>query len=486
MLPYVQIGDIWQNKRYALTPEYQQETFQDVDITRGTANFIKAGLPINDEFILPLDQHPWHRQHTQSYCISVKLADGKRIIIPCMEMIRFYFGSSSGLLHRLFTSQVAFDHLWKSKHHNPRSGLLHLKLADGISGASASDIGRIALDHEALHAASMLFSTCQLALLNSQPVYPYTGFPFTGKTTLVASGKWLSRGWANNSTFVVYRLQTCSHPFPFKSLDYEVTDIKKVRSRKNKPADQTQADEEQKATGKSTHGGNQTLSDDDPGKSRSSQEHRVKRKSCFPDLDLKPIWRVRYDTVDAPSTLLKFTPGDEEVSVGESHGNSKVRAVDIVCQVNTSLSAHVGKLPQFVRDGIKAASDNAKLLAHNAGVELITLPGYSHPVFSLPYLIDENGEIDPVSFCLDGYGDNRSRRGCFVEIKEGGIPRCRVFIVECEDVAGEARVIDVDEFDLRMAMERLIDRRENQTNGCCGDEVRVSVHPSLDTSPTKS
>lgn len=459
MLPYIQIGDIWQNKRYALTPKYQQEFFRNLEITRETTNFIKAGLSVDNEFVLPLSQHPWHRQQTQSYCISVMLTNEKRIVIPCMEIIRFYFGSSSTLLHRLFSSQISFDQLWKTKHHNQKSGHLHLKLADGISGASASDIGRIALNQDARHAARMIFDTCLLALLPENPVYPYTGFPFTGKTDLIASGKWLFHSAGENSTFVVYRLESCSHPFPFSSLTYEATDSRKVKSRNKQAAEHSSSDEEQKTAGKTTCGGKQTLSEDDPGCSRASKELRTKTKPRFPDLASKAVWRERYDTVDAPVMLLKAAPEDEQISVGTAHGNSKVRAIDIVGQVSSDISAYEGKLPRFVRDGIKICMQNAKLDSLSAVANLITLPGYSHPVISLPHFVDENGEIDPISFCLDSYGEQRLRRGCSFEIKEGEKIFGRVFIVEGEMVANEPILINVQEFDLRRAMEKLVELR---------------------------
>lgn len=456
MLPYIQVGDIWQNKRHLHTPNYQQVLFKEVEITRETTNFIKAGLSIDNEFILPLNQHPWHRQQTQSYCISAKLANEKRIVIPCMEMIRFYFGSSSSLLHRLFSSQIGFDFLWKAVHLNQQTGHLHLKLANGISGASASDIGRIALNQDARHAARMIFDTCLLMLLPGNPVYPYTGFPFTGKTDLIASGKWLSYGAEANSTFIVYRLESCSHPFPFLSLTYEATDSQKVKSKKHQAVDQASVGEEQKAVGKSPRSGKQTLAEGDPGKSRSGKEIRMKTKPRFPDLASKAVWRERYDTVDAPALLLKGAPEDEQVSVGSSHGNTKVRSVDVVSQASADISAYEGKLPRFVRNGIKVAIQNAKLGSHNISTSLITLPGYSNPVISLPHLVDEDGEIDPVSFCLDSYGAQRPRRGCFVEIKEGEISRCQVFIVEGKNAVGVPILINVQEFDLKLVMGKLL------------------------------
>lgn len=456
MLPYVRVGDIWQHGAHIISPTYQQESFTGINISRETTDFIKSGLPIGNQYLLPLDQHPWHSRQTQSYCITVTLPNNKRIVITCIELIRFYFGSSSSLLHRLFTSQISFDHLWRNMHFDDILNHLNLKLSDGISGAAAADIGRISCNIEAWNAARMIFNTCQKALLSDQPAYTYTGFPFTGKTDLLVSGKWLSYGAETNSTFVVYRIYSCSYPFPFSSLRYEVADSDKVKARKKQTGNQAQPDETPKTGGNGTNGGKQTLSDENPGNSRAGKEHWIKEPPRFPDLIKKPVWRERYDTVDAPGIFLKLTPDDEYVSVGESIGNSKIRAVDIVSEICTGISADDASVPKFVRAGIKAAIKNARLAVSRVSSRLITIPGYSHPVISLPNLIDEEGEINPVSLHKDIYGQYRNRRGCFVEIKNGDTIHCRIFIVEAESVAAKMRVIDVPEFDLKRGMEMLV------------------------------
>jgi hypothetical protein len=48
-----------------------------------------------------LTEHPWHWDGTKSNCMQVKLPGGRCMVVPCMELIRFYFGSSNPLLSRL-------------------------------------------------------------------------------------------------------------------------------------------------------------------------------------------------------------------------------------------------------------------------------------------------------------------------------------------------------------------------------------------------
>jgi hypothetical protein len=362
---------------------------------------------------------------------------------------------------------ISTDHFWKSSHFEVSTGHLHLKLAAGISGMSATDIGRMALDPNAWQAARLIFHSGMSASVQHVPIYPYTGFPFIGKTDLVATGKWLSSGDKSDATFVVYSLKTCSHPFPFNSLTYEVADGQKIGVKKNSSTNNGQENQQQKSIIKSSPSKSQTLADGDPGKSLSNKEHWAKGNPRFPDLTNKYVSRESYDTNDPPEVLLLRTAAqDDQISVGEGNSrNENIRGINIgQGHVYTKLSDIDPKHHKFVLDGINLAFAQAKLQAETTTTELITLPGYSHPVISLPHLIDESGEINSISFCSDGYGGQRVRRGCFVEIKGSEKAHHRVFIVEREKLQSAVQAINVKDFDLRRAMEDLIEESKLLTN----------------------
>jgi hypothetical protein len=113
MLGLLGIGDLWQNEKLISRPPYHRKLFERLNIGPGTCTFINSGLSIDERFLLPLAVHPWHRQATQSYCVMLQIDEVRRIIIPCLELIRFYFGSSSDLLHRLFTRPIQPEDLWQ-------------------------------------------------------------------------------------------------------------------------------------------------------------------------------------------------------------------------------------------------------------------------------------------------------------------------------------------------------------------------------------
>ena len=86
------------------------------------------------------------------------------MLIPMLELIRFYFGSSSNLLKRVLCGIFRPDRLWTAEQFDSVTGHLKLTLAQGISGMSASDIGRIALDSHAREAASLLSKSLTAAI----------------------------------------------------------------------------------------------------------------------------------------------------------------------------------------------------------------------------------------------------------------------------------------------------------------------------------
>ncbi len=72
-LPLLRVGDIWRDGQLDVRPDYALEEFPDIQIDKNTTTLIKAGLNLDDKgFLLPLPEHPWHMQCTQSYCVMVE------------------------------------------------------------------------------------------------------------------------------------------------------------------------------------------------------------------------------------------------------------------------------------------------------------------------------------------------------------------------------------------------------------------------------
>lgn len=423
-LPILAIGDLWQQGQQVASPGYQKESFKGLRITHETTAFVKAGLAIDEHFLLPLSHHPWHRLHTQSYCVAVAIADGRRLLVPCLELIRFYFGSSSKLLQRLFTSPLTAGALWTSKRFNQANRHLHLVLASRLSGASAADIGRIAENQFAWRSAAGIHASCQKASVQRHPAYPYTGFPFEGVTNLVASGIWLPFGDQECATFLAYRLHSCSHQFPFKSLSYEAADRKAWHD---------------KAGGHNSEGGGfsrerkQAKSEavnSDPGANKAQRSTFFRGQHRFPDLVRKQVWREKLEAMPKADVFLRRADGSlEAVAFGESDGSSTVTGLDVVQDSADRDSPEASaSLPNFVGHGLKIIAEDPKHPPPDAEIKVVCPAGKTVPVFSLPIVIDEDGEIAGKLLFTAETGSVRQRRACFVEARKGSALRHYVIV----------------------------------------------------------
>lgn len=434
-LPMVGVGDIWQDGERITQPGYQQESF-GVHIANSWADIIKAGMSVEENFLLPLNEHPWHRGATQSYCVCMSMKDGKRLIVPCMELIRFYFGTSSNVLHKLFTGPLREEMLWHEKSFDPANGHLHLKLASRISGASASDIGRIALSHEAWRSAAGIYASCIAATSQKRTAYPYTGFPFTGRTTLQVSGRWLSFAGEPNSTFVVYRLNSCNHRFPFETLSYEADALKAHRDVKKQAG----------AVGGNIGGllirkngtGKPTVSGHDPDAKKSGATRTTFGKAKFPDLSNKSVWLEKIDTVGTSGVFMKHADGSiEQVAFGEGGHEGQGRETDLVhASAERGYEPNKFRLPGFVTLGIKIATAEITTSGNEAFANVVIPLGCSEPVFPLPRLVDEDGVVDPITDCNNADKTIRQRRACFLRIEDmaGELIRL-VVVIEAQKLA---------------------------------------------------
>ena len=438
-LPLLRIGSIWREGQMILKPKYQHGTFINLDITPRTTSFIKAGLPLDDAYLIPLAEHPWHRRATQSYCLCVELPQGKRLLIPCLELIRFYFGSSSNLLGRLFKGPLQEAQLWRTKQLDTASQHLHLELAPYLSGASAADIGRIALDKNAWHSAAGIYSSCVKATSQQQQAYPYTHFPFCGRTTLMATGRWVSFAEKRDMTFVTYELLSCSHPFPFTSLSYEID--KPSTSRQKQKASSPPSQSPTPPVRSTRFSEQVALSQEgDPGRSKTPRAWPTFDKAKFPDLRKKPVWLEKLvQTSGAVLFVRRADRGLEQVAFGDGTDNSSNRGMDIGEHApSTEICINETKLPGFVRAGIRLLQK--KMIdgtGASAPLVLLQMQGQPEAVFLLPLLVDEDGVIDHRILWTAPDGRHRQRRAC---IAKGGHTPTTYVIIEGPAIQSEPLV----------------------------------------------
>ena len=321
-LVMLRIGDCYRKRRYVGPGEAESETFADIEVDPPGTELIKAGNSEGGQFLLPLAHHPNHRDHTQGYCVRVPLGNGRQLLVPCMELVRFYFGSSGALLSQLFRPELRRTDLYDPKRSFVRAdrSRSHLHLAPGLPGRSAADVARIASDTAAWRSAARIGQS--MATPHNQG-YIRTGFPFSGRTTLQARGQWLPLGDQPRRTFVVHQLLSCSHPLPFKSLSYRATPFawQSTTERRSKLSNSGM----QVGQGKGTE--TPTLVEQDAGRF-GGQSFHVSEPQRFPDLTPKVVYRKQgSETAPAPQHLATSTIND--LALGEPGSSKRIRPAEI-------------------------------------------------------------------------------------------------------------------------------------------------------------
>jgi hypothetical protein len=352
---------------------------------------IKAGVSLEDgRFLLPLAQHPWHRNNTHAYSTCVELPDDRRLVVPCMEMIRFYFGSSSELLSRLFTPPLTKDRLFKYvKRSNPEQ--LTVALADRMPRSSAEDIARIAASPVAWRAAVSISTSCLKASVSEQGIYPQAHFPFEGSTTLQVTGKWLPLGDQSRKTFLAFQLHSCTHPFPFKSLFAIYNNPARASRSYRAPTNESESGIRNAPMRSALPPKQPRLKERDPSDHLARTVASSPTRRRFPDLEHKPVstWSVPIER-RAPTAPAGRVPSVEDLAVGESGSIQRIRPVDLVEQRRHNNH----EPPPFLRGVVTAL---AMLRSKGYTVQTLTAgdeDGWTVPISAEMAADPEDGVID--------------------------------------------------------------------------------------------
>ncbi len=465
-LPLLRVGDIWRDGQLELAPDYELEHFPDLEINSETAVLVKAGLNLEEKgFLLQRAEHPWHMECTQSYCLMLLLPHNRRLIIPCMELIRFYFGSSSNLLSKLFLPPLTRDTLYSKPHYDKITGRLSLQLASTISGASAADIGRLHMDPSAWRSAVHIGASLLKASVSNQGVYPQGFFPFEGQTNLIATGKWLSFEDEPRTTFIVYNLRTCSHPFPFRSLRYDVKD------RRSPPASQKNAAQNESNIRKirmaARNSRDQQLVEEDASSKLIPQAQPVWSAARFPDLSTKTIWKNRL--LSAPSDNAVFAGGSprrevQHAAAGTPGSERRVRSIDL--QTRTKQESEFA-MPDFLHEIVGELH-----LLEGFSITLLTDSEQDGWTIPIVVLANEDGEINVDFFVEISENQLRERRVAIFSV-ERELERVRIVAIESSPVHmklylpsdnGEKDLLDA----MHCAAADFISRREPKTENVAG------------------
>lgn len=318
------LGSIWRDK--IRTEERVCDVEQrEVWVHGGSATQCMAGVMLEDgseTFMLPFNEHPYHAQHTKSWCVRVETKEAL-FVFPALELIRFYFGSSGALLKRVFRPTLELSELATASH--MENGVATITLADDIPSASASDVARIVFDKTAQTAALLVGRSLLGASSTAvgQKLYPRAVFPFKQSAQLQVVGRPIP---SRKGTFVVQRILSCAARFPFNELKF-VASTKERRAATSTLDGPSNGAKQGKVEHAYSAGPVDALRNDEPLVRTSLKVVTAEATARFPDLLRKSRTRIDGDT--QRMVRVKDLPQSSFDATGQGTSRGEGRRADL-------------------------------------------------------------------------------------------------------------------------------------------------------------
>lgn len=205
-------------------------TFKNLTISPETVRLVRADQTEGNIPLIPSNYYKLESSSAlRSFCLAVQWEnDPYGIIIPVMEVIRFYYARSTDLSLAVFNGEFPSDP--DSLLNAEKSGL-DIDNKDGkemkifkffprrhLSDYDGYTVGRILYSDVANRNALRISGSIRKHKMNEDLGLPESEFPFIGTTTLkVHRKRILGRTWRN----LVLTIDWCSGPFPFDHLSVE-------------------------------------------------------------------------------------------------------------------------------------------------------------------------------------------------------------------------------------------------------------------------
>jgi hypothetical protein len=139
------------------------------------------------------------------------------LLVPCMEIFRFYYGHSTQLAFRILRGDLVSAPHWMydaDASWVDNEGRARLELAPSLDITNAYTLGRFVLDPVGLRRARAIVTRAMIAEGRSIPIDVLP--PFNGPWRVHVRGRWLSYGRTRG--YLVYAITRCEATPPFVSL----------------------------------------------------------------------------------------------------------------------------------------------------------------------------------------------------------------------------------------------------------------------------
>ncbi|MBM97088.1 MAG: hypothetical protein CMI09_14720 [Oceanospirillaceae bacterium] len=222
-LPLFDIGSVWLNGLHQGIYSGVVEEFRDLDINGRTVRNISAIHKDAGVNVIPYSHYRLGKAGAGSWIVAIEYGgDPYGILIPAMELIRFYYAVSSNLAHAIFSgalqhspdSIISTDRTWYQESDNR----VCLGLRQHVTDEEGWIIARILQSKEAAQSCRKIYDSFIKNALNKDFVHVQSDFPFCGKTNLIARIKRIPGSGKGQWRRLVLGLEYCSAPMPYSEL----------------------------------------------------------------------------------------------------------------------------------------------------------------------------------------------------------------------------------------------------------------------------
>lgn len=223
-LPYVSIGSIWHNRRPVRLSNWAGLPI-DISVDTTKTRFVSFGDLATVHRVIPKSLYTLGKSFpvaatTQFIAIEAN-DDPWAVLVPVIEIIRFYYASSTRLSQAFFWGELSRS-INSEKSGRLDNDLFRVHLRKWMYDSDAWTLARFHASDLMQQQANNCFGDIQKHRINtfsatSTPCREFRcGFPFAGATTL--SGVPFALPGPNVDRFFFLKLLRCSAPFPFNGV----------------------------------------------------------------------------------------------------------------------------------------------------------------------------------------------------------------------------------------------------------------------------
>ena len=232
LLPFLHLGTFWRAGIHQTAALSERVVLRNLKNDAVATRIVNAkNFQAKDEL---LDSFPSIEGCLETNFLEIDFPSKpkKKILIPCYEIIRFYFAGSSNLTRRIITGGIRtspnalFDETQTNL--DVATGHGNLILRGKLVGTDRHTVARLAFSEIANNAAWGVYSSIVKNFNNTGRRIAEASFPFVGNTNLQVCGKWFKEGdvWH----LLVYFIESCSHPLPYKQLAWGIEGEREVNT----------------------------------------------------------------------------------------------------------------------------------------------------------------------------------------------------------------------------------------------------------------